>query len=426
MTDDFELLRDYVERGAEPAFRTLVERHARMVHGGALRLLGNATAAEEASQAVFILLARKASSIRRGTVLAGWLYRTTQFVARAALRSERRRTERHDQLAIMNDSPDTVWPKVSLLLEDAMADLNATDRNAVLLRFFEGRTFAEVARSLGTTEPAAKMRISRAVEKLRQFMAREGVAVSATTLPGMLAEQAASAVPIGLVQSISLAALANNAASSTSLITMLKGALKLMAWNKLRNTALAVILILLLGGAGVLVVLNTPRKSPTTLTVETFAPMAGEWEGDFEMRSEGAEIPVKQRTAMSVRSLNGGRACEIEMRILQPDGSVAATYQFHHSLNEAGNRISTMDGPNPARQLVDGTVTVSADNPRTGEWRAGFHAVGPNGSDTTECEWQRRGDELIIKRQDRTETANGPMERRYEMHLRRSSVTARL
>ena len=426
MTDDFELLREYVEHGAEPAFRALVERHARMVHGTALRLLGNAMAAEEASQAVFILLARKASSIRRGTVLAGWLYRTTQFVARAALRSDKRRMERHEQLATMNDPSDSAWPKISLLLEDAMADLNAVDRNAVLLRFFEGRTFAEVALSLGTTEPAAKMRISRAVEKLRQFMAREGITVSATTLPVLLAEQAAPAATDGLIQSISSAALASNAASSASLLTLLKGTLKLMAWNKIRNTALAALLILLLGGTGIFVALEMSRKKNSALTVETFTPMAGEWEGDFEMRSAGAEIPVTQRTAMSVRSLNGGRACEIEMRILQPDGSIAATYQFHHTLNEAGDRIATMDGPSLTRQLVDGTVTVSLNDARTGEWRAGFHAVGPNGSDTTECEWQRRGDELIIRRQDRTETPQGLQERKYEMRLRRSNSTARL
>src|SRR5215211_1209282 len=104
MANDYELLREHVEQGSEEAFRTLVERHARMVYGTAWRVLGNAQAAEETAQAVFILLARKASPIRCETILAGWLYRTTRFVALEALRSEKRRRERHEKLAEMNDS----------------------------------------------------------------------------------------------------------------------------------------------------------------------------------------------------------------------------------------------------------------------------------------------------------------------------------
>ena len=81
----------------------------------------------------------------------------------------------------------------------------------------------------------------------------------------------------------------------------------------------------------------------------------------------------------------------------------------------------------PAPALaVDGEVTVSMDNPRTGEWRAGFQAVAPDNGDFTDCEWHRRADELTIRRRDRTETPQGLQERKYELRLRRSNSTARL
>src|SRR5262245_52000141 len=99
MPDDFELLREHVERGSEDAFRTLVERHAGMVYGTALRMVREAVLAEEVMQAVFVILARKAASLRPGTVLAGWLHRTTHFVALEALRSERRRQQHYRQFA---------------------------------------------------------------------------------------------------------------------------------------------------------------------------------------------------------------------------------------------------------------------------------------------------------------------------------------
>src|SRR5262245_28856292 len=141
MLDDFELLRAHVECGSEDAFRTLVERHAAMVHGTALRIVRDAALAEEITQAVFIILARKAASLRPGTILAGWLHRTTRFVALETLRSERRRQQHHRQFAAMNDDSEStsVWDQVAPLLDEAMTRLGAADRDAVVVRFLEGR-----------------------------------------------------------------------------------------------------------------------------------------------------------------------------------------------------------------------------------------------------------------------------------------------
>src|ERR1051325_2945372 len=147
MPDDVELLREFVERGSEEAFRSLVERHTGMVHGAALRVVQNQTTAEEVTQAVFIILARKARSLRHNTLLAGWLYRTARFVALEALRAEKRRQQHTQEFADMKETTEgvSVWNQIAPVLEEAMSRLGATDRDAVVLRFLEQRSFAEVA-----------------------------------------------------------------------------------------------------------------------------------------------------------------------------------------------------------------------------------------------------------------------------------------
>jgi RNA polymerase sigma factor (sigma-70 family) len=426
MADDFELLREHVERGSEEAFRTLVERHARMVYGTALRVLGNASAAEEVTQAVFILLARKGASIRRGTVLAGWLYRTAQFVARESLRAEERRNMRHERLAEMKDSNDSVWPKIAPVLDEAMGTLGTADRDAVVLRFFEGRSFAEIANALRITEPAAKMRVARALEKLRAFLAREQITVPAAILAATLENHSTPAASDAFVSSISSTALTETAVSRESLTALVKGALKIMAWNKVRNTALIAVLFLLCGGTVGFVAWKSTRASSPVVAISTFEPMAGEWEGTFEMSGDGFAEPFKQAANLSIKSIQGGRACQIEMRVLRPDGTMANIYRFTHSLNDAGDRIITLDDPNIARPLGEGVVTTSANDSRTGEWRAGFHAAIPNGGGSTDCEWLRRGNELIITRRDKTTTPQGASEIISELRLQRFGTTARL
>src|SRR5215510_1101597 len=105
MSDDLELLQEYARQGSERAFETLVRRHAGLVHSAALRQVRDPDLAEEITQTVFILLARKADSLGPNTIVPGWLYRTTRYVAAAALRVQRRR-ERREQEAHMLATPD--------------------------------------------------------------------------------------------------------------------------------------------------------------------------------------------------------------------------------------------------------------------------------------------------------------------------------
>src|SRR6185503_3267074 len=175
MLRDCDLLQEFVDRGSDDAFRALVERHTGMVHGAALRIVRDNELAQEVTQAVFVLLARKARHLSRGTVVAGWLYRSARFVALEAVRAEKRRQQRQEVFAQMNATTDSVWSQVEPLFDEVMNRLGSIDRDAVVLRFLEERTFPEVAQALGTTEAAAKMRVGRALEKLRSAFARRGV-----------------------------------------------------------------------------------------------------------------------------------------------------------------------------------------------------------------------------------------------------------
>src|SRR6185436_5938764 len=106
MNDDFELLRAYSEKGSEGAFSELVERYKGLVYASALRQTNNASLAEEVTQAVFVVLARKAGTLKPGIILSGWLFRATRFAASDVLKGERRRLRREQEtIAVNSDSP---------------------------------------------------------------------------------------------------------------------------------------------------------------------------------------------------------------------------------------------------------------------------------------------------------------------------------
>jgi DNA-directed RNA polymerase specialized sigma24 family protein len=138
--EDLQLLREYAERQSERAFSELVRRYIDFVYSTALRLVGETQLAEDVTQMVFIRLARKAGSLRDGTVLTGWLYRTTQFIAQTARRSDWRRRKRESlamQFSELNRDSEPVWKEVAPLLEEAMGQLRKAEsgcRPAAVLR----------------------------------------------------------------------------------------------------------------------------------------------------------------------------------------------------------------------------------------------------------------------------------------------------
>jgi RNA polymerase sigma factor (sigma-70 family) len=215
--DNAALLRHFVETCSDEAFELLVSRHFNLVYGSALRMVGgDAHLAKDVAQKVFTDLAQKARRLPPGLFLGGWLYKHTCFTAANAVRTERRRQSRETQAAeIMNDSPDAdaVWQRVAPILDEAMRDLKSTDRDAVILRFFERQPFRLVGQALGTSEDGARKRVDRALEKMRSLFAARGWNVSSMVLAGAMEMHAADVAPPGLSSVVAKAALAGSASS---------------------------------------------------------------------------------------------------------------------------------------------------------------------------------------------------------------------
>src|SRR5882672_2564349 len=173
MNGDTELLRRYVEDRSEAAFAELVRLHLNLVYFAALRQVGgDAHRAKDVAQAVFTDLARTASALSRHAVLTGWLYTSTHYAAAKAVRAEQRRQTHEQEARTMNEilqssAPETDWDRLRPVLDDVMLQLNEADREAVLLRFFEGRPFADVGAKLRLSEDAARMRVERALDKMQ-------------------------------------------------------------------------------------------------------------------------------------------------------------------------------------------------------------------------------------------------------------------
>lgn len=210
--DDWNLIRDW-QGGAQEAFTQLVRRHLPLVLASARRQLPDPHLAEDVAQAVFLLLARKAPSLPSSTVLPGWLFNTTRLVVRHTLRSETRRRHRELLAAAMDPnltstpSPDPSWDRASAVLDEALAQMAAADRDALLLRFTEGRNHREVGVALGIGEEAARKRVDRALERLRVRLAGAGITFATLTLTTFLQDRLAAAPVDGLAQQIAGAAM---------------------------------------------------------------------------------------------------------------------------------------------------------------------------------------------------------------------------
>ena len=257
--DDNALLREYADHNSEEAFATLVARHVNKVYSVALRHTGNPHQAEEVAQVVFVILARKSSYLGRRVVLEGWLYQTTRLTALTLIRSEIRRARRDHEAhmqTMLNQNKLDVWRQIAPLLDTAMARLNETDRLALVLRFFYGRSMKEVGAALGGSEGAATLRLHRALEKLRQYFAKQGVTSTTNMIAGAISSHSVQVAPLELAKSVTVAAMAKGATASSSTLNLVKGALKLMAWTKAKTVLIVSIGLLLAVGTATVLVLK--------------------------------------------------------------------------------------------------------------------------------------------------------------------------
>jgi len=260
MTSDLDLLRQFARENTQDAFAEIVRRHLDLVFSAALRQVRSPQLAEEVSQSVFADLARNAGKIGGTGVppvssLTPWLYTVTRRAAIDLIRKESRRQLREQIAVEMNNMNATesgtgvppVWFEIEPLLDDAMAALDETDRSAILLRYFESKSLREVGEALGASEDAAQKRVSRAVERLREFFSKRNVKIRASGLAVLISANAVQSAPIGLAATISAAAVLAGTAVQTSTAI---AATKAIATTTLQKT-LVTATVAVVAGAGI-------------------------------------------------------------------------------------------------------------------------------------------------------------------------------
>jgi len=262
MTSDLDLVGQFARDKSQDAFTALVNRHVNLVYSAALRQVRSPQLAEEVAQSVFADLARDAGKLvgdgdaTSPNALTPWLYAVTRRTAIDVIRKESRRQLR-EQIAVemtnMNATSNDLsrqsgttadWTQIEPLLDDAMAALDETDRSAILLRYFENKSLREVGEALGTNDDAAQKRVSRAVERLREFFSKRRVTIGTSGLAVVISANAVQAAPVGLAMTISTSVVLAGAAVHTSTVI---AATKTIAMTTLQKTLIATALTAAVG-----------------------------------------------------------------------------------------------------------------------------------------------------------------------------------
>ena len=257
MTDDMALLEEYARHNSEEAFAALVSRHVNLVYSVALRRVRDPHLAEEITQAVFVILARKAKSLGQKTILSGWLCRTARYACANALTIQRRRQHREQEAhmqSILNEPEFETWEQIAPLLEGALEHLGQKDHDAVVLRFFEGKSFNEIGTAFGASENAAKKRVNYALEKLHRYFSKRGISSTTHAIAGGISANAVQAAPVALAKTVTAVALAKGAAVGGSTLALVKVALKIMAWIKVKTAVVMGVGFLIVAGSTVVTV----------------------------------------------------------------------------------------------------------------------------------------------------------------------------
>ncbi len=240
-TTDSDLIRQFVRDHSEVAFAELVRRYIDLVYSVARRCTNHATDAEDVTQIVFHIFARKAPEFKAATVLGGWFYTTTRFAAARFLRGKMRREAREKEFTMMQETlgdhghdSDATWRQLFPHLEKTMSRLGERDRTLLVLRYFENKTGAQTASLLGIQESAIHKRTARALEKLRNFFAQHGITLTSTALATALSTNAVQAAPNYWIAPIAAAA---TGVTMTPVISgVVLETLRAMAWAKAKWT----------------------------------------------------------------------------------------------------------------------------------------------------------------------------------------------
>ena len=225
--NDQVLLRAYARNRCEASFSELVHRHVDFVHSTALRILRNPSLAEEVTQRVFLALAQHSARLQDRASVTGWLHETARNLAINTVRSEERRRQREQQTAAMDhqdtNTAEDLWEQLAPRLDRALAQLNATERDVLLWRYFERRTAEQIGERLGLSSEAAQKRVARALDRLRATLAERGLSAPTANLAALLSTHAVQSAPAGLAATaitVASAASASFPAASTFQILM--------------------------------------------------------------------------------------------------------------------------------------------------------------------------------------------------------------
>ncbi len=325
---DESLLRNFVQTRSPDAFAGIVRRHAGLVHGTALRALGgDASLADDVTQAVFVVFARKASTLRAAAVLPSWLHQTTLYAVANARKTKSRRAYHERQAANHRPEADMTAAHSAAddssaliaLLDEAIASLSSKDRSALLARYFEGASAADIARRQNSTAEATQKRLERAIEKLRAYFIRRSINTSATSVSTILIASAAHDAPAALINSISTTSL--TAATSASVAGITKGTLAMMNWIKLKLAALVTAGALSTAGVGVVIAQvnqTADRAGQSPATQPTTSPAAPN--ADSQRPVSDDALSLRRIAAMSrVRAyVLRTRAYEIRQKQMPP------------------------------------------------------------------------------------------------------------
>jgi RNA polymerase sigma factor (sigma-70 family) len=277
--NEHELLAEYNRTHSAEIFRQIVDRYVDFVFATARRQLRDEHLAEDVTQAVFLLLAKKAGSVSTSRPILAWLHTATRYAAANAQRGKIVR-QKHERIAAemkmdANDANES-HEQMSPLLDEGIARLRKSDRDAILLKFFERKSHREIAGAMGISEEAAAKRVSRAVERLREFFRHRGVTVTSTAIGTMLATEATRHAPSGLAQTLGSASTA-----STSAAAVAKGAVILMTAAKIKTAVVAVIFIIIVLAGGAMAVRSWNENHPVAIEQTSVEPSSTAWQVQF-------------------------------------------------------------------------------------------------------------------------------------------------
>ncbi|MBB6048427.1 RNA polymerase sigma factor [Armatimonas rosea] len=407
---DQELLRRYVRQRSAEAFGELGRRYANLVFSACLRETHDRTLAEDAAQAVFLLLSQKAHTLRDPKKLPSWLFSVAVLTSKNLMKAERRRAGYEEafakEAAVVTPAVDVgeVLPE----LNTALTQLRPAEQTAILLRFMEQKSLTEVGEALGVSENTARMRVNRALQKLQQRLGKLGVTVSVAALSLALErESAAHTAPETLVAftaQIGAEGMIAGTGKAVLLTQRIDHQLQ-VASQRHRGRALTAGLLLVgvcaLGGH---LVTQSPTDSRLQLALAAqgnavFAPLAGTWDGTLEYTRNGSRersrIPVRAAISVGANVLQWQNKTREDLPIAQPGQTLYLDYGGGVSLTNGGLAQPAQE----VSQLVEftkkssGTFILLVTHP-TQEMRYTFTLQG----NTLECLWERRNPDRSFER----------------------------